>query len=481
MGDTLHDLLTTPLADLAARSDTRPFDAVVVGGGSAGISAARRLCEGGLRVAVLEGGPLALLSHVQSTDLRFNRTLTRNLQTALQYSPTGSDGAPFGSLIGCVGGRGMFWNGAAPRFAARDFAAWPFAIGELDEHYAWAEREYCVNRSYADGPLAQLICRALRKAGIAAEPGPYAVDSRSSRDGFLAGMVGNALAPLLRCGLLGVPDGLLTLTVRAFARKILPEDGAAAGVEVVDLETGAVATVRARAVVLAAGGFESVRLAQVSDIADDNGLIGRNISDHLFCRAYFPLPPTTYDPARPEIAIVWSPADDDKPYQLELHMPNDYMFTAHDGMHWAPDKSVDYAAMIRSFGAVASRPDNLIRPLPGDKPGAFQVTLSLSEADLALRDRMVAAITTAGAAIGADPAEVQVMPSGASHHEAGGLPIGTDPATSVADPWGRMRAIRHLVVADAAAWPTVSPANPHLTIVACARRAGARLLADLES
>lgn len=478
--DPVGSLLTKPLAALATSSATTPFDAIVVGGGSAGIAAARRLVEGGKRVAMLEAGPLALLSHIQSTDLRFDRDVVRAVQRNLQYSPKAADGSDFGSLISCLGGRGLFWNGAAPRFSEEDFHGWPVDYATLDAYYAWAEREYRVTTSYGDGALAQSICRLMRRAGIDTVPGPYAVDDHPTRDGWLAGTVGNAIAPLLRSGLLTAPSGLMSLACRAFARRIVLDGARVVGLDVVDLESGEALMVHARSVVLAAGGFESVRLAMVSGVPDPGGQMGRGISDHLFCRAYFPLPPETYDPTDPEIAILWSPARDGRRYQIEVHLPNDNMFLARDGMRWAPDRSADYAAMVRSFGPVEPRPENHIEPTPGDKPGCFTVHMALDDRDEALKQQMIDAITRVGQAIGGDAAPVQAMPPGASHHEAGGLVMGADAASSVVDRFGRFWEVRNLVVADAAAWPAVSPANPHLTIAALARRAGEHLLSDLE-
>src|SRR5882672_252032 len=100
MGNPITDKLTTPLQTISDLSKKTPFDAVVVGGGSAGITVARTLAESNKRVAVLESGPLLLLTHVQSTDLRFDPNLTRAVQQGLQYSPQAADGTAFGSLIG---------------------------------------------------------------------------------------------------------------------------------------------------------------------------------------------------------------------------------------------------------------------------------------------------------------------------------------------------------------------------------------------
>lgn len=217
------------------------------------------------------------------------------MQRGLQYSAQGANGKPFGVLIGCVGGRGLFWNGAAPRFAPRDFDGWPLQYADVEPHYAWAERELRVTNSYGDSALCQTVCRLLRRAGIAAMPGPYAIDNHPTAEGWLAGTVGNSLAPLLRSTLLTGGNRLIALATRAFARKIVLTGNNATGVEVVDLDTSAVFAISGKTIVLAAGGFESARLAMVSGVPDPPALMGRYITDHMFVRAYYPMPPELYD------------------------------------------------------------------------------------------------------------------------------------------------------------------------------------------
>jgi hypothetical protein len=371
--------------------------------------------------------------HVQSTDLRFDVSLASRIQTALQYSPQAADGSPFGSLIGCFGGRGLFWNGAAPRFSADDFAGWPLTLAELEPYYLWAEQQFRVTTRFGGGDLGQMVCRLLRLQGIPAVPGPYAVDDHPTQDGWLAGSVGNSIAPLLRSTLLTAAGSLMSLATGCFARRIVIDQGAAKGIEVVDSATGQTASIASKTVVLAAGAFESVRLAMVSGVPDPNSLIGRFISDHHFCRAYYPIPPAFYDPAKPETAIVWVPAGTGRPYQIEIHMPSDNLFLSQGPANWRPDKSQYYAAMVRSFAPIQPRRDNYIQPLPGDAPGKFRVHLSLSADDVATRDRMVTAIAQVRSALGADAAQIQIMPPGASHYEAGGLIMGADGASSVCD------------------------------------------------
>src|SRR6059058_2744875 len=109
--------LTTDIDALAVEAQQTPLDAIIIGGGSAGISAARTLAEDGTRrIALFEAGRFSLLNHISNTGLRFEPKAARAVQTLLQYAPPMADGTAFGNLIGCMGGRGMFWNGAAPNY-----------------------------------------------------------------------------------------------------------------------------------------------------------------------------------------------------------------------------------------------------------------------------------------------------------------------------------------------------------------------------
>jgi len=284
---TIASLLTKPLGDLAPRAKVQPFDAVVIGGGSAGITTARTLVEAGKTVALLEAGPLGLLTHVQDTDLRFDANLVRSVQAAFQYSPPLAPSGTFGSLIGCVGGRGLFWNGAVPRFSASDIEEWPLTMDQLADDYTWAEQQFNVTSAYGDTPLCERLCACLKASGLNARPGPYAVDCRPTADGWVGGMIGNSLSPLLRTALLTAPAGLLSLAVRSFVSRIVMANGRVSAVDVVDLDSGTGYQLACHTIVLAAGGFESVRLAQVSDVPDPNQMIGRYITDHSFVRAYY--------------------------------------------------------------------------------------------------------------------------------------------------------------------------------------------------
>ena len=325
------------------------------------------------------------------------------------------------------------------------------------------------------------MLRLLRRAGYPAEFLPFAVDTRPTSDGWLGGTVGNSVVPLLRSGALTASGRPLQMAINAYATAILLNDKKtrALGVTVADQTSGQAYDVKARSVVLAAGGFESVKLAALSGVPDKSRLLGRMITDHLFCRAYYPVEPGIYLPDVPEACMLLIRPGADRPFQTEVHLPGDNIFTLKGNSFWHPDSTRAYAFMVRNFAPVRPRVENYIEARPGG-PGSFIVHFSYAAEDLELRDAMTAELDAIRAALGAGPSVLtQIMPPGASHHEAGGLCMGTDAEVSVTDPYGRFHFTPNIVVADAAAWPDVAPANPHLTIAATARRQATQLTKDL--
>ena len=68
---------------------------------------------------------------------------------------------------------------------------------------------------------------------------------------------------------------------------------------------------------------------------------------------------------------------------------------------------------------------------------------------------------------------------GTTHHEAGTLWMGTDPASSLTDLSGRFHHIDNVHVAGPALFPTIGSANPSLTATALARRTARRIVESL--
>jgi choline dehydrogenase-like flavoprotein len=57
-----------------------------------------------------------------------------------------------------------------------------------------------------------------------------------------------------------------------------------------------------------------------------------------------------------------------------------------------------------------------------------------------------------------------------SAHQMGSCRMGSDPATSVAGPWGELHDVKGVWIGDASAFPTSSGVNPMITIMALAHR-----------
>ncbi len=67
----------------------------------------------------------------------------------------------------------------------------------------------------------------------------------------------------------------------------------------------------------------------------------------------------------------------------------------------------------------------------------------------------------------------------AGQHQAGSCRMGTDPGTSVTDPWGRVWGHDGVTIADGSLHVTNGGVNPVLTILALARRISERLAGEL--
>ena len=113
---------------LAPRGDLRPFDFIIVGGGTFGAAVAEHLSFRSTgrseRILVLEGGPFLLSEHVQNVP-----TLGLGAEvwgTAWNADPR----LQFPGLAYCLGGRSIFWGGWSPRplDAETPAAVWPATV-----------------------------------------------------------------------------------------------------------------------------------------------------------------------------------------------------------------------------------------------------------------------------------------------------------------------------------------------------------------
>ena len=419
------------VAELAEQSQSTPFDCVIVGGGSAGLTTARTLAESGKQVAVLEAGPAPFLTHIVNTELRFSRDLTRSVRGQVQYSPTLPDGEAFGNNYGCLGGRGLFWNGASPRYREYDFDGWPFGVKELEPHYLWAEREFRVTRQLGETTLAKRIIDSLATSGFPAQACPFAIDVDALGRGSLSAGVASGLGAFFRAAGSAVASGQIKIATSSLAERIHHADGAARGVIASPTGQDRSAEIFARSVVLAGGGVETIRLASNSELPDASGRLGLGIQDHIFYRCYFE-GPHVYDPAQPDVAIVYIPAGSQQTGQWEIHAPGPRLFTVDDGQGWSPATGGPYRLMIRSFAATEKRDENRVEAREGGL-GSATVHFSYTDKDEAQKETLKQHALEIGKALKLELAEDRLSGPGGSYNEAGGLDMGTDPSNSVTD------------------------------------------------
>ncbi len=471
------------LEDLATESAGQPYDAVVVGGGSSGLTTTATLAQAGKRVALLEAGPAPFLTHLTNVDLRFAVPLGRNLRDAVAYSPDLAEGGKFGNNFGCFAGRGLFWNGATPRFSDEDLGGWPLTSADLKEGYDWAEEQYRVSRRMGQSELASRIIEKLRAADFAAEPGPFAVDDAPLTPGRLSAGIASGLGLFFRHAGAAVASGQVRVATQTLVRRVQVSGERATGV--VACADGAESEIRAGSVVLAGGGIESIKLAALSGVPDPNERIGKGLQEHLFYFGLFSAP-DLYDPSQPDAAIVYVRAPTQDANQWELHAPGERIFAIDDGTPWQPEPSTPYHFMIRSFAATEKRDENFVESREGPL-GSSLVHFGHSEADERTKEAILQSARRFTAALGLEPTDDQGVDGrgrfrgpGSSYHEAGGLDMGTDPTTSVTDPDGRFHTVPNLVSVDAAAFPQIGATNPHLTIVAVARRKAQALARSLK-
>lgn len=479
--------LESDLVELGNRSRLAPFDAIVVGAGSSGLTVTATLREAGATVALLEAGPAPFLGHITNTDLRFARQLSRNLRDATAYCPPLASGGTFGVNFSCFGGRGLFWNGAAPRYSRADFSGWP-ADGLPEEgDWTWAEHQFRVSTALGRTPMAGRLIDMLQAAGFAAEPGPFAVDVDDLYTGRLSSGVASGLGLFFRtCGD-GVPQGNPAVAVNCRVNTLLlGPDGDVKGVAAAKSADPAAQPIEilSRAVVLCGGSIESANLAAVSGVRDPHARIGKGVQEHLFYHALLN-GSALYDPGSPSSAVIYVRSPSQEGHQWELHAPGNRLLAVDDGTGWLPTDTAPYEIMVRAFAATEKRDENCLEPAPGPL-GSSIVHFTRSAADLAGMARMAEDADRLANALGARAnaapplaSSDRIRPPGASYHEAGGLDMGQDEATSVTGPDGCFHAAPSLVCADAAAFPWIGATNPHLTIVAVARRKARQLAARL--
>ncbi len=124
-------------AGLPGRGDLRPFDFIIIGGGTFGAALAEHLWfrsqNRSERILVLEGGPFLIPEHVQNLPvlgLDAGAAVMHHLPQREVWGLAWNAGIPFPGLAYCVGGRSVYWGGWSPRLLDSELpkTVWPKAV-----------------------------------------------------------------------------------------------------------------------------------------------------------------------------------------------------------------------------------------------------------------------------------------------------------------------------------------------------------------
>jgi len=543
-------------------------DAVIVGSGPGGATAADVLTAAGWTVTIVEKGRNHLLDpdnlsqpafDYSNDEIKFHERYFLGPDPLVEprtFRKEEADGdrthvGEFNSVPTTVGGGGVHADGKVPRFRPDDFrllsqfgpqpdadvADWPVDYDELEPYYAEVERAIGVAGTEGSNPFAAprsgpfpmpsgapmfgatKSIAAAERLGYHPYPAPSAVnsvpyDSRPACNncGFCAFFgcpihaKGDPIAMLQRT----MATGRAELLSETFVSRVRIEGRRATGVDVVGPD-GTERFLAARHVIVAAGAIETPRLLLLSGL--DHPLIGRYLMVHFQTITAGSMPYRTYGErgravthvhddmivgdelsrkAAAEAGLPWirgglvEHSGGGLPIMEAKHMPwGEYHpeIMANSPIRrglWAfimqgedlayPTNRVDLDPTIKDArGFPVARVTY--------KPGRHELVASehYSPRLMAILDEMGAQWTAGSTSPGTGNASLPEAIS-ESRHNMGTVRMGTDPATSVVDPSGRLHQAENVVIADSSVFVTSAGYGPTLTLATLAARAAHHLV-----
>lgn len=516
------------------------WDAIIVGSGLTGSTAALEFAQLGCRTAVIEAGHLISdavfepkSSHRSLFDPRYqlfrlklllkgdrqnalsafvNRDTSRFFLSSSDrpYSTSSGDGFQW-TRTNVVGGRSHFWGRVLLRFTEADFKrrdrAWPIELSDLAPDYAAVEEILEVggdardNELLGDQPLSH--CREINKIEQLLVDSAREIDPRlKSAVNRVAGYHPGPLPPMLAAA-------LATTNVTLFPRRLALEitfdesSGRPDGITCINLDTLAFECFRSPRVALAASSFESVSLLKRSrsvrypdGVGGGSGHLGRRILEHMMASVTAELPKSL----RTE-----RPIHSHNPFQLNAaphgFYLRDFAGQEEDERHRfgiqgviSPDTGLFY---IGAFGESTPNDDNHISLEENSSANSAesqpQIQFRWSASDLSLHDHcqdlLDQIVDRFEMNIGkplvrpmmgrvASALTQRTYPVPGSNHESGGARMGVNSETSVVDPFCRVWEAPNVIVCDAACFPFLPAQNPTLTAMALAKRAVRNLVMD---
>src|SRR5438552_2579086 len=519
--------------DEAINNGGFPFDVVVIGAGMYGAYVAEKIYrkgQGNLRVLVLEAGSFLVYEHVRNLSriglhAAGPATADPGVPRERVWGLPWRSNVGFPGLAYCLGGRSLYWGGWSPKLTDADLKNWPSELQTyLKTNYNETEKEIGVDPAtdFISGDLFDALKSAMEKAtkvvptvdGV--EVAPLAVQGSSPAPGIFP-FDKYSSAPIFTDAVreaAGDPDNVrrLFLVPHAHVVKLHNSNGVINSIELYyNGQQKFVPVSPDCAVVLAASSIESTRLALESF---PTPLMGRNLMAHLRSNTTVRIPRSVLGTLPKQLAaaaMLVRGSTLQGRYHLQVTAAAIDSANAEETM-WrvVPDLDLlDQLLASQDFNKITITFRG-IGEMVGDKnavntnPATSWVDLSPFELDefgmrrayvnlvttpqaLALWDTMDQAAVQLAQALAGSPANIEYFydnswhasppPAGkvrdglgTTHHEAGTLWMGDNPANSILNLDGRFHHIQNAYVAGPAAFPALGSANPSLTAFTLARR-----------
>jgi choline dehydrogenase-like flavoprotein len=482
---------------------TLTADVVIIGSGMGGGTTAHALARRGVDVLVLERG--------ERLPREAENWSPRAVFAELRYKPSerwlDGDGRSFAPGVHyVVGGNTKVYGASLPRFRERDFdavehedgisPAWPFSYADLEPYYGEAERMYAVHGTTGEDPtepwrssaypqpalehepyIAELAGR-LRAQGVSPSSNAMGVDRREGGlcircgtcDGFPCKLGAKSdaetcgIEPALQTGNTRLATGVRVQRIVGTGRRVD---------HLVAQDRDGEVKVTGAKFVLAAGAVNSAALLLGSDVANSSGQVGRNFMMHN----------------NAHIVALDVNRRNDVTFQKTLSV-NDWYLDGGDGrplgalqligktqgvmMKTAAPRGVPVAVLNQIAGRSVEwlvmaedlpHPDNRVT-----LNGTGTITTARVARGVRTHRRLLERAKRLLRSAGYDAVLTQHFDISMNSHQCGTLVAGTDPATTVLDPWCRAHDLDNLWVIDAGFFPSSAAMNPALTIAAQALR-----------
>jgi choline dehydrogenase-like flavoprotein len=488
------------------------YDVIIIGTGAGGGTMAHALAPTGARILLVERGDF-----VPQEDENWNpAAVWRDLRYRTSERWLDDRGREFQPYTHyCVGGNTKFWGSVLYRLRREDFQAvdhaegvspaWPIDYDTLEPYYDRAECLYQVHgqhgidpteprrRPYPFPPVPhaegmEAIVAELRARGLHPSPLPLGLIRPGEQGGCVLCNTCNSFPCKLHakseadvcCVRPALRYENVELWTNAFARRLIVR-GDGTRVEAVEIErNGAVTRAAAPLVVVSCGAVNSAALLlrsaddrQPNGLANSSGLVGRRYMAHLatMMQGFHPFRPnaTVFQKTVAINDFYWQGPGVRYPLGQIQSQGRTHGVMAQIVVPWIPlwayeawvARGVDWLVMSEDLPADENR-------VTVESDGRIRV--SYTPNNVSAHERLVKHMKRTLRDLGFWVVVAHSHRSKNTTHQCGTLCFGTDPRTSVLDPYCRTHDVENLFVVDASFFPSSAAVNPALTIAAQALR-----------